>query len=127
MNIIELTLPIRTVNESNTRGGWQARSRRTKAARHTAHMALSLPLLAVRQQLAQLAIARVSITLTRISPGKTDTDGTVSALKATRDGVADALGVDDGSPLLVWSYGQRKGKPREYGVVVRIETEEQGG
>ena len=39
-----------------------------------------------------------------------DDDNLRSALKACRDGVADALGVDDGSPLVTWEYAQVKGK-----------------
>ena len=62
----------------------------------------------------------VAITLTRIAPRVLDTDNLASAMKAVRDGVADALGVDDGSSRLTWRYAQEKGKTREYAVRVEI-------
>jgi hypothetical protein len=62
----------------------------------------------------------VAITLTRIAPGVLDTDNLASALKAVRDGVADALRVDDGSSRVAWRYAQERGKPRQYAVRVAI-------
>lgn len=62
----------------------------------------------------------VVITLTRIAPRSLDTDNLASALKAVRDGAADALGVDDGSGRIEWRYAHERGKPGEYGVYVEI-------
>ena len=59
--------------------------------------------------------------LTRIGPRRLDSDNLAAALKHVRDGVADALGMDDGDPRLVWLYGQRRGKPGEYAVLVEIQ------
>jgi len=39
---------------------------------------------------------------------------------AVRDGVADAIGIDDGSARIEWKYAQEKGKPKEYAVIVGI-------
>ena len=50
-----------------------------------------------------------------------DSDNLASSLKAVRDGVADAMGVDDGCSRIQWCYAQRKGKPREYAVLVEIQ------
>jgi len=49
-----------------------------------------------------------------------DSDGVASALKAVRDGIADALGIDDGNSRITWIYGQERG---EYSVRVEIESE----
>lgn len=44
----------------------------------------------------------------------------------TRDGVADALGVDDRDPRVEWVYGQRRGSAKDatlalgYGVSIEI-------
>jgi hypothetical protein len=69
----------------------------------------------------------VAITLTRIAPRVLDTDNLASGLKAVRDGVADALGVNDGSSRLTWRYAQERGKPREYAVRVEIQAVPTGG
>lgn len=121
---VRVTLPLKVVNESNQRGHWSARARRTKAARTTVGLVVAAHIRAAGPGL-RLPLV---VTLTRIAPRNLDTDGVVSALKATRDGVADALGVDDGSDRVTWLYGQRRGKPgdvtivRGYGVEVRIGT-----
>jgi hypothetical protein len=52
-----------------------------------------------------------------------DDDNLASGFKAARDGVADWLGIDDGSPRLSWRYGQRKSKPGEYAAEVSVEWE----
>jgi len=62
----------------------------------------------------------VAITLTRIALRVLDTDNLASGLKAVRDGVADALGVNDGSSRIEWRYAQERGKPGEYAVRVEI-------
>ena len=62
--------------------------------------------------------AILTITLTRIGIRKLDGDNLQRSFKSTRDGVADALGIDDGSDRIEWKYAQEKGK---YGVKVTIE------
>ncbi len=66
----------------------------------------------------------VVVALTRIAPRDLDTDNLASGLKAVRDGVADALGVDDGSSRIEWRYAQERGRPGEY--AVRVEIRELG-
>ena len=48
------------------------------------------------------------VTLTRMSPRLLDDDNLRQAMKATRDGIADWLGVDDRSPLIRWEYDQKQ-------------------
>jgi hypothetical protein len=60
----------------------------------------------------------VVVRLTRIGPRKLDSDNVAGACKATRDGVADWLGVDDGDESRVrWVYAQERGA---YGVRVEV-------
>jgi len=68
------------------------------------------------------ASAPLIVTITRVAPGTLDSDGVVSSQKAVRDGIADALGIDDGSSRIDWRYGQRKGSKGQYAVEIRIET-----
>ena len=58
------------------------------------------------------------IVITRCSPGKLDSDNLAGACKALRDGVADWLGVDDGSDELTWRYSQERGA---WGVRIQVE------
>jgi hypothetical protein len=72
-------------------------------------------------QLARMALPAV-VTMTRISAGTLDDDNLQPALKAIRDGIADAFGVKDNDPRIEWQYAQERGKPRDYAVRIRIET-----
>lgn len=66
----------------------------------------------------------VRITLTRVAPRSLDPfDNLPASLKPVADGVADALGIDDRSPLLRFDARQRKGEAREYAVEISIQTE----
>lgn len=65
-------------------------------------------------------IAPLDITLTRVASRPLDTDNLASAFKAVRDGVADWLGIDDGSSALRWHYAQRKGLPKEQAVEILL-------
>lgn len=62
----------------------------------------------------------VRVTLTRVSPRRLDGDNLASAFKAVRDGVADALGRNDGDSEIDWRYEQRQ--DRDYGVEIRIQA-----
>lgn len=120
--MIEVLLPVRTWSEANLRGHWGKRARRAKKQREAAWLLLR----AARYALP--ASGSVAITLTRIAPRALDTDNLASGLKAVRDGVADALGVDDGSSRIEWRYAQERGKIGQYEVRVTIhEPEPVGG
>jgi len=112
--VIFVHLPIRTWSEANLRIHWGKRARRAKKQRQAARLLVR----AARPALSETGA--VAITLTRIAPRALDTDNLASGLKAVRDGVADALRLDDGSSRLTWRYAQEKGKPREYAVRVEI-------
>lgn len=91
-------LPIQTVSESNSRDHWSkkaARVRRHRAAARALCPVVPLP---------------CAVRLTRLSSRELDDDNLRGALKAVRDGVADALGVDDRDSRVTWLYAQEKHK-----------------
>lgn len=112
---IRFAFPCKTVSESNERSHPFERARRVKEHRKTAGWQTRAKV----DHRELLATSDVDVTLTRVAPsGGLDDDNLRGALKAIRDGVADALGVDDGDPRVGWKYGQRRGP---YGVEVTIE------
>lgn len=116
----ELQLPIYATNPANGNKGksWRAEHQRSKAQRDCTrnnmvnalhHWDIDPP-------------SVKSVTLTRVSPGKMDSDGLSSSLKAVRDGVAAALGVSDADwrdGSVQWQYAQDT-EGRAYGVRVRV-------
>ena len=107
------SLPLRLVSVMNAREHWARRARRAADHRAATRMALAahgawplrLPL---------------DVTITRIAPRVLDGDNLQGAAKAVRDGIADALGVDDRDPRVRWIYGQRRGTPGQHAVELRI-------
>jgi hypothetical protein len=120
--VISVTLPLRTVSVMNFREHWRPRAKRAQGQRKVA--AWHLGGAGVRRLEAYYGEPGALVTLTRIAPRALDGDNLQSALKAVRDGVADALGIDDRDPRVTWTYAQEKGKPKHY--AVRIEIRERG-
>jgi hypothetical protein len=107
--MIEVELPLRVESVANLREHWAVKGKRTKLHRHTACvLGPSHPL-------------PVVVTLTRIAPRALDDDNLRSGFKAIRDGVADRLGVDDRDPRIEWRYAEKRGNPKQYAALVRIE------
>lgn len=119
---IELTLPVRLVSLLNMREHWRAKAARAKKQRHTACVctATGIDYSALTEFIR--GGARLNVTLTRIAPRELDCDNLAGSGKHVRDGIADALGIDDRDPRVKWLYAQRKGKPNEYACHVRIEV-----
>lgn len=110
------TIPIRTKSEANGRDHWAKKAKRVKAQRSTVGLVVS-GLLSLQGHVG----FPCTVTLTRIAPSRgLDSDNLTISLKACRDGVADALKVDDGHPQVTWAYAQRRGAPKQWGVEVRI-------
>jgi hypothetical protein len=60
---------------------------------------------------------------TRVAPGNgLDSDNLPVSMKHVRDGIADAMGVDDRDERVTWEYAQERGKPGEYKVKVDVWT-----
>jgi hypothetical protein len=108
------TLPLRTVAGLNAREHWRARSRRVKAERMAAR---TFTCSTLRGESAPLPCI---VTMTRVSAGELDGDNLQGAFKAVRDGIADALGVDDRDKRVEWRYEQRRVARGSYGVIVEI-------
>ena len=105
-----MSYPVRLRSVANMREHWAAKAKRAKAHRVIGRNAgKGWKLLPCR------------VTLTRIAPRALDGDNLQSAFKAMRDGVADALGVDDAEPRVEWRYAQERGRVKEYAVTVKIE------
>ena len=115
--VIEVSLPLRTRSTLNVREHWRKRAKRAQEERAVVRMRLAV----VRGWAPSLP---VTVTLTRVGPRALDGDNVQGALKAVRDGVADALGVDDGSEDVQWLYEQRGGA---YEVRVKVESKTKSG
>ena len=114
-----ITLPIRTVSEANQREHHMVKWRRAKAQRAMVGWAAK----ASCDELGGLLekYRSLVVTLTRIAPSAgLDDDNLRGALKAVRDGVADAFGLDDRDGRIRWGYEQQRGK--EYGVRIDMEA-----
>lgn len=116
--MIRITIPgLRLVSEANARDHWAVKARRVQRQRDLARMLTARPLWARKAW-------PLRVTITRIAPRSLDSDNLVGSAKAVRDGIADALGVDDKDPRVEWRVEQRKGRPGEYAVEVRVERVE---
>lgn len=94
---------------------------KVKRQRNGAHLAVKAKLGPARARL--LRSERLVITLTRLAPGRLDHEDNLTAgFKAVRDGIADALGVDDRHPTLRWFYAQELTARGVYGCRVLFET-----
>lgn len=117
--MILVHLPIRTVSAMNTREHWGARSRRARQHRDLAHLSLARHAKGLSKR-----YPRMVVTLCRVGIRQgLDGDNLQASLKAVRDGVADALGIDDGSDRIEWRYAQRRGDA--WGVEIAIGTPEE--
>lgn len=114
-DIIRIEIPgLKTVSEANAHEHWRKRQVRAKAQRQSAFMHTHGH---VRSDVSPLP---ATVTLTRLGPRKLDSDNCAGAMKHVRDGVADAIGVDDGDEGYDWQYRQEKSKT--YGVRIEIQT-----
>jgi hypothetical protein len=118
-HIICVRLGLRIESVANKREHWSKKAARAKLHRSCA--AASLYGTCIRGWLP--VTPPVTITLTRVAPRKLDSDNLASGFKATRDGVAQWLRIDDGDERLTWVYAQRRGKPGEYDAECLIEWE----
>ncbi len=105
-------LPIKTTSTANERGSTRWRGARDAAIRGKAATI-------ARAYFAQYRVKPpCTIVLTRMSERELDSDNAASALKRCRDGIADALGIDDRDPRVVWVVAQAKSKTA--GVLVEV-------
>lgn len=129
--MIFVTIPLKTVSEANSHEHWRARQKRAKGQRDAA----GLFVLGESQRRngyhsswilnggpEGTRLHNLVVTITRLSARQLDSDNLASSQKHVRDGVADALGIDDRDPRVRWEYAQEKAK----GFAVRIEIRRAG-
>jgi len=126
---------LRTVSPNvQLRDARRAKIARTRAQRDRAYWET---LAAVRRALRAAGALRLdlndaficsgfTITLIRIAPRELDSDNLAGSCKFVRDGVAKAIGIDDGSPRLIWQYAQRRDPERANRYAVEVRLEERG-
>lgn len=115
-----LTIPLpglRLVSLANQREHWRARARRAKSQRYIGELTTKA---ALRGPGVGPVCYPLTVIITRIAPRVLDDDNLAGACKSVRDGIADALGIDDRDPRVKWATAQRRGKPREYGAEVTL-------
>jgi hypothetical protein len=121
---ISTFVPVETRSEANVREHWAERARRAKRQRDAAMVILRCVLAkdAAGAEIKKPA-GKLVVRLVRAGARRLDSDNLARALKAVRDGVADALGRDDGDPAIKWEYDQVANCGREHGVQVTISLE----
>lgn len=109
-------MPLKIVSEANLRSHWIPKARRAKSHRH-------IGFVMTRAKLGPPCFLGrpFVVTLTRIAPRQLDSDNLAIGFKAVRDGIADALGINDGDKAVTWNYTQERGKPKQYAARVVIE------
>ena len=114
--LLEVVLPVRLVSEANAHEHWRERQKRAKYQRQVAGLLCRLP---GGWMPIQPGRAR-RVLMTRVAANQLDSDNAVGAAKHVRDGIADAMGIDDRSPLIDWQVAQEKGRRGHYAVRVQI-------
>lgn len=110
---LTINLPLATVSEANKREHWGKTYNRRKKQRSDTYYAC--------RSESKPPQPPLTVKLTRISPRRLDEgDNLPMSMKAVRDGIADWLGIDDGSDKIKWLYGQKKGVPKERAVLIEI-------
>ena len=124
---VEYEVPVRLVSESNMREHWAKKAARAKKNRSAAKFWTEQKVRYSHMGEFIVGGAPLKVTITRIAPGKLDDDNLTGSAKHVRDGIADALGIDDGDPRITWVVEQAKftGTHRGgYSCAVRIEVRE---
>lgn len=114
-----VVLPMRSERGQNARGHWAKTAARVKAEHEAAFLGVQSALRGYRPQTAV-------VLLTRCAPGGgLDDDNLSGSMKAFRDGVATALGIDDADARVCYCYAQEKASRTGWAVRIQI-TETRG-
>ena len=108
-------LPIKLECATNKREAWYVTLPKKRAQRYEAKFT-TLAAFPFRKVFGK----RFVITITRYGLRKMDDDNLATSAKYVRDGIADALGIDDGDSRIKWEYKQEIGKA--YGCKVQIRS-----
>lgn len=118
-------VPVKTTNPNNGARGnsrWAAilRQKTEREQRQAGRLTALAAML--RAHVRAVDLVPCIVTLTRISAGKLDRhDGLPASQKRVVDGIADALGIDDGGPFVEWKYDQVSAGRGVFGTRVSIE------
>lgn len=112
---VYVTLPLHLISLANARGHWAKKHQRVRFHRPMTRLALGPSLHGIWGM-----HGRLEVRITRIAPRALDCDNNVSACKNVRDGIADALGINDRDPRVSWSYAQQRGEPKQYAVRIEV-------
>ena len=102
--MIQFELPIKLVSEANVREHWSKKAKRAKEQRGLARM--------LTRGINLTWMFPYHVIITRYGPGsrKLDFDNLANSAKHVIDGIADALGVDDGDTTkITWEVKQERG------------------
>ncbi len=121
--MLRFSIPIRLVSLANVRMHWAVKSKLAKGQRllgeGMAKAALGKKVTDASIIGAMEGLWPYRVKITRVGKRKMDSDNLAISAKHVRDGIADALGVNDGDESkITWSYAQEIGK--EYSVKVEI-------
>lgn len=123
---MDITLPIRTISESNHREHWAQRARRAQQQRSEVYLTLRAAWGAPPQAPYSM-YGPILVLLTRLAPRAFDQGNLEASLKHIQDGVADWLAGaygqgQDRQEGLLWRYRQQRGAPKTYAVVIWVEA-----
>jgi hypothetical protein len=119
MSLLNIEIPLKLQSAANLHEHWRKRHARIKSQREAVKLTRRCGAGRFAFDQCVAAVMRgeaLTVTLTRISPRKLDSDNLAFAFKGIRDQVAEELGLDDGSDDLDWRYRQESGRP-----AIRIE------
>lgn len=107
-----IQLHIRTYNTANMRWHWAVKAKYAKQCRQAAFLAVRC------NGIKEPPNGAFVVRLVRFGKRRMDSDGLAISFKAVRDGIAAAMGIDDGDQRIDWQYSQEIGKT--YSVTITI-------
>jgi len=119
---MKFLIPIKTVSEANKSSEhWTTKHKRHKFQKYAIDLYMSSEV--------NMSCLPCTIIMTRIAPRMLDSDDNLPmAFKNIKDYICNLLipgkkiGRADSDPRIKVKYAQRKGKPKEYGVEIEIES-----
>jgi hypothetical protein len=122
--LVRFVVPLHLENRANMQIGNSQRAAIIRSREHREHHRLGFE--HTRDALALAGLRAVDVVplivrIIRVSAGKLDDDNVIGCAKWLRDGIAEALGIDDGGRFVQWRYGQLRGPKGTHSVIVRLE------
>lgn len=115
-------LRVRTPNPLNGSGYGSRFALAGMRRRHRGDAAMQTRRALMMAKLAAHDVVPCTVTLRRLSSGRLDPhDALPASLKSVVDGIADALGVDDGGPFVDWRFENKRVARGNFGVEIEIE------